>query len=57
MLSLKVRTMCHVENLFFRNSFFRHIKKALKGNLVHTSFDFIICYDLDNVNIAIISIQ
>jgi hypothetical protein len=24
---------------------------------VHTNFDFIVCYDIDNVNIEVISIQ
>ena len=50
----------HVQIVFFRNSFFRHLNKALiikKIYLIQTNFGFIVCYDIDNVHIEVISIQ
>ena len=39
---------------FVRNSFFRHVRKAL---ITKKKSDFIVCYDIDYVNIEVISIQ
>jgi hypothetical protein len=50
----------HVQIVVFRNSFFRHLNKALivqKIYLIQTNFGFIVCYDIDNVHIEVISIQ
>jgi hypothetical protein len=52
----------HVQIVVFRNSFFRYLNKALiilKIYLIQTSFEFIVCYDIDNVqvHIEVISIQ
>ena len=66
MSSLNVRTTYQIyyftlKMSFFCNSFFRHVKKALitkkKESSVHTNFDFIACYDIDYINIEVISIQ
>ena len=50
----------HVQIVVFRNSFFRHLNKALmilKIYLIQTNFGFIVCYDIDNVHIEVILIQ
>ena len=47
----------HVQNVFLRDKFFHHDKKILnhlKRNLVQTNCGFIVCYDIDNVNIEVI---
>jgi hypothetical protein len=46
----------HVQIVVFRNSFFRHLNKALiiyKIYLIHRNFGFIVCYDIDNVHIEV----
>ena len=46
----------HVQIVVFRNSFFRHLNKALiilKIYLIQTNFGFIVCYDIDNVHIEV----
>ena len=48
----------HVQIVDFRNSFFRHLNKALiikKIYLIQTNLGFIVCYDIDNVHIEVIS--
>ena len=50
----------HFQIVVFRNSLFRHLNKALiilKIYLIQTNFCFIVCYDIDNVHIEVISIQ
>ena len=65
MSSLNVRTTYHIYYFtfklnFVRISFFRHLNKALiiqKIYLIQTNLGFIVCYNIDNVHIEVISIQ
>jgi hypothetical protein len=58
MSSLNVRTTYHIYYFTFKLYFFViPFFVTLKKNLVQTNFGFIVCYDLFNVNIEVISIQ
>ena len=60
MSSLNVRTtyMYHIYYFTFKLYFFViHFFVTLTIYLIQTNFGFIVCYDIDNVHIEIISIQ
>ena len=57
MSALNVRTTYHIYYFTFKLYFFVKASIIEKIYLIQTNFGFIVCYDIDNVHIEVISIQ